>query len=126
MKRFAICFTGLILVLIFMSLVGGLFSSCVPFAKWHSRLKGDMDQEYIVQDARNRILSYDWYYDQYSQIEAQRANIEMMNQDASELDGMVRVVNSMIGEYNAKSRQYNHNLWKAGDLPYQIDYIKER
>jgi hypothetical protein len=125
MKRFATCFTGFVIILIILSVAGGLFSSCVPFAKWHSRLKGDVDQEYIVQDARNRILSYDWYYDQYAQIEAQRANIEMMDRDASELDGMVRVVNSMIGEYNAKSRQYNHNMWKAPDLPYQIDYIKE-
>jgi triacylglycerol esterase/lipase EstA (alpha/beta hydrolase family) len=103
-----------------------LFTGCLPRSvhSWYADYKGDVDETYMVQDARNRILSYDWYYDQYAQIEAQTANLSTIDRTASEYDGMVRVVNSMIGEYNARSRQYNHNLWKANDLPYQIDYYK--
>ena len=101
-------------------------SSCLPrsFHKWYADYKGDVGQEYMVQDSRNRILSYDWYFDQFAQIQAQIANIESLGPEALERSGMIRVVNAMIGEYNAKSKQYNHNLWKAKDLPYEIDFYK--
>ena len=101
-------------------------TSCMPvsFHKWLAKYNGDVKQEYIVQNARNRILSYDWYYDQKGQIDAQIANLESTPETADEYSGMVRVVNAMIAEYNSRSKQYNHNLWKAKDLPYEIDFYK--
>ena len=86
--------------------------------------RGDVDEVYMVQDARNRILSYDWYYDQYGQIQAQIANVEGLEAGDENRSSMIRVVNSMIGEYNSRSRQYNHNVWKASDLPYEIELYK--
>lgn len=100
-------------------------SSCTrSFHKWNAERVGDINQEYMIQDARNRILSYDWYYDQYNQIQAQIANIESLPRDNENKLGMIMIVNSMIGEYNSKSRQYNHNMWKANDLPYELQLYK--
>jgi hypothetical protein len=90
----------------------------------YANYRGEVDANYMVQDAHNRILSYDWYYDQFAQIQAQIANIEAIDKSDGTRDGMIRVVNSMIGEYNSKSRQYNHNLWKAQDLPQSIEMYK--
>lgn len=113
--------------ILFVVLVCMVFlTGCLPRSlhKWFAGYQGDVQQEYMVQDARNRILSYDWYYDQKGQIDAQIANITILDKEASERDGMIRVVNSMIAEYNSRSKQYNHNLWKADDLPYELEFYK--
>jgi len=86
---------------------------------------GSVGEEAEVQSSRNRLLSYDWYYDMYGQIKAQEANILATDKSASERPGMIKVLNSSIAEYNSKSKQYNHNLWKAPDLPYELDFFKE-
>lgn len=112
--------------IVLMAILAVLFVGCLPRSvhSWYADYKGDVDETYMVQDARNRILSYDWYYDQYAQINAQIANVESTSKEDEDRVSMIRVVNSMIGEYNARSRQYNHNLWKASDLPYEIEFYK--
>jgi hypothetical protein len=35
--------------------------------------------------------------------------------------GIAMVLESMVQEYNSKSRQMTRNMWKAKDLPYQIE-----
>jgi hypothetical protein len=74
-----------------------------------------------VINAESIIYNYQWYYDQYNAILAQKANIDSMDKNAPELSGMKMVLNNAIAEYNSKSKQITRNLWKASDLPYQIE-----
>jgi hypothetical protein len=66
------------------------------------------------------IQNYEWFYDQYHAIEAQRRNIAVMPEGSTDRIGTQMVLNNMIAEYNAKSREITRNLWKADDLPYQV------
>ena len=66
------------------------------------------------------IQNYEWFYDQYYAIEAQRRNIAVLPEGSVDRVGTQMVLNNMIAEYNAKSREITRNLWKANDLPYQI------
>ena len=62
-------------------------TACGPLKAMHATYadyRGDVEANYMVQDARNRILSYDWYYDQKGQIDAQIANIEALSPDSME------------------------------------------
>lgn len=73
-----------------------------------------------VVNANSIIQNYEWFYDQFNAIQAQKANIAAMKDDAPEKPGMTMVLNNAIAEYNSRSRQITRNLWKASDLPYQI------
>ena len=64
------------------------------------------------------IENYQWFYDQYNSIEAQRANY--LSTEGVERNGMRLVLNNNIAEYNSRSKQITRNLWKAKDLPYEI------
>jgi hypothetical protein len=119
MKRWCIVLI-VILAIISLSGCGVLKDIHATYANY----RGEVVSNYMVQDARNRILSYDWYYDQYGQIQAQIANVESLQDGDDTRGGMIRVINSMIGEYNSKSRQYNHAMWKADDLPYELEMYK--
>jgi hypothetical protein len=66
------------------------------------------------------IQNYEWFYDQYHAIEAQRRNVVAMPEGSADRVGTQMVLNNMIAEYNAKSREITRNLWKVDDLPYQI------
>jgi hypothetical protein len=66
------------------------------------------------------IQNYEWFYDQYHAIEAQRRNVAELPEGSADRIGTQMVLNNMIAEYNAKSREITRNLWKADDLPYQI------
>jgi len=66
------------------------------------------------------IRNYEWFYDQYHAIEAQRRNVAAMPEGSADRIGTEMVLNNMIAEYNARSRQITRNLWKANDLPHQI------
>jgi hypothetical protein len=66
------------------------------------------------------IQNYEWFYDQYHAIEAQRRNITALPEGSADWIGTRMVLNNMIAEYNAKSREITRTLWKAEDLPYQI------
>jgi hypothetical protein len=95
-----------------------------PFARWNARRSGDINQEYIIQNARNRIAAYEWYYDQYHAIQAtiQKAKIA---EGMAEQKGIRMVLAGMVEEYNSRSRmEMTRELWKAGDLPYQIDLME--
>lgn len=78
-----------------------------------------------VVNADSIINNYEWYYNQYDALKAQEANIRATSKEDSVRAGMIMVYNNNVAEYNAKSRQITRNLWKADDLPYQIDYFKE-
>jgi hypothetical protein len=111
---------------LFIVLIGISFISCSArgFARWDAGWKNDMNEQYKIQGADNRILSYDWYQDMYNQIQSQKANIEIET-DFDAKKRMIMILNQNIGEYNSKACQYNRNIWKDRSLPYQIDYYKE-
>jgi len=111
-KKWTRCITGfgvVLLVYIAVSFIFGIwpFSSAVGVAR-------------RVTNPDRIIQNYEWFYDQYHAIEAQRRNIEALPEGSTDRVGTQMVLNNMIAEYNAKSREITRNLWKAKDLPYQI------
>lgn len=74
-----------------------------------------------VVNANSIVYNYEWYYDQWNQIQATRANLFLLKEGTPDYTGTVMVLNQMIGEYNSKSSQITRNLWKAKDgVPYSI------
>jgi len=92
----------------------GLFFGLWPF----SSVAGVVSK---VTSAESIIGNYQWFYDQYNAIQAQEANLYSTPTDAPERRGMLMVLNNAKAEYNSRSRQVTRNLWKASDLPYQIE-----
>jgi len=75
-----------------------------------------------VTSAEAIIGNYEWFYSMKAEIDATRMKYQIAEKSKlSEADGILMVLNSMIAEYNAKSRMKSRNLWKASDLPYQIE-----
>lgn len=107
-------FGTFVAVVLAVYLVAGLILGLWPFSSAAGVVKKVTSAEAIIQN-------YEWFYDQYNAIQAQQANIKAMSAGAPELPGMNMVLNNSIAEYNSKSRQITRNMWKAKDLPYQIE-----
>ena len=72
-------------------------------------------------NAESIVGNYQWFYDQKGEIEATYHKFLIAQKNGmQEAAGIEMVLQSMMAEYNAKSKQKNRNLWKAKDLPYQI------
>jgi len=93
--------------------VVSFFAGIFPFSSAAGVAKRVADPDRIIQN-------YEYFYDQYHAIEAQRRNIAVLPEGSVDRVGTQMVLNNMIAEYNAKSREITRNLWKANDLPYQI------
>lgn len=75
-----------------------------------------------VTSAENIIYNYQWFYDQKGVIDSTRNKWKIAKRSsASEADGILMVLETMIADYNARSKQITRNLWKADGLPYQIE-----
>jgi hypothetical protein len=75
-----------------------------------------------VVNANAIISNYEWFYAMKGEIDATHAKYVIAKRaGAEEANGINMVLQSMIAEYNAKSRMVTRNLWKAKDLPYQIE-----
>jgi hypothetical protein len=94
-------------------LIVAFFASLWPFSSAIGVARNITEPTAIIQH-------YEWFYDQYHAIEAQRRNVAAMPEGSTDRIGTQMVLNNMIAEYNAKSREITRNLWKADDLPYQI------
>jgi len=101
-------------VIISVYMIAGLFFGMWPFSTARGLIQKTTSAEAIIQN-------YQWFYDQYNAIQAQKANIETTPIEAPERRGLVMVLNNAIGEYNSRSKQITRNMWKAPDLPYQIE-----
>jgi hypothetical protein len=110
-KRFGVL-GGLVVVYLIISSVFSIwpFSVAVGLAK-------------KVVNENSIISNYEWYYDMYNQIQAQRINYDSMPSDAVEKDGLRMVLNQMIGSYNARSKEITRNLWKPKDIPQTIPLV---
>jgi hypothetical protein len=93
--------------------VCSFFAGIWPFSSAIGVVKRVTDPDRIIQN-------YEYFYDQYHAIEAQRRNIAALPEGSVDRVGTQMVLNNMIAEYNAKSREITRNRWKANDLPYQI------
>lgn len=90
-------------------------------ARIDARVQGDIEQEYIIQDARTRVSTYEWFYDQYEQIQATELKARIARGTEEEA-GIQMVLASMIAEYNAMARkEHTRAQWMPTDLPYQIE-----
>lgn len=95
-------------------------------ARIDARVQGDIEQEYIIQDARTRVSTYEWFYDQYEQIQATQLKAQIARGTEEEA-GIQMVLASMIAEYNAMARkEHTRAQWMPTDLPYQIEMEVER
>lgn len=101
-----ICFLSSITIVL------GLITNLIPFSSLFT-------QQAVVSN-------YEWFYDQYNSIQAQTANYRALPENAVERQGMLMVLNNNISEYNSKSKQITRALWKAKDLPYQLELITNR
>lgn len=108
-------------VLIIVACIAGYFLLARPWTEFNADFINDIRQEYIIQDADKRIANYEWFYDQYEQIEATRRNAEIAKGTPEE-KGILMVLSSMIGEYNSRAMmEHTRAQWMPKDLPYQIE-----
>ena len=103
----------LAVTVIFIYLAVSFFAGIWPFSSAAGVARAVTEPARIIQN-------YEWFYDQYHAIEAQRLNVKMLPDGSADRVGTQMVLNNMIAEYNAKSREISRNIWKADDLPYQI------
>ena len=111
-KKWTKRFIGIGIVILVYAMIS-FFAGIWPFSSAVGVVKRVTSPDGIIQN-------YEWFYDQYHAIEAQRRNIAVLPEGSTDRVGTQMVLNNMIAEYNAKSREITRNLWKADDLPYQI------
>jgi hypothetical protein len=100
-------------IVVFVYIVSSFFTGIWPFSSVAGVVKRVTSSTAIIQN-------YEWFYDQFHAIEAQRRNVAAMPEGSADRVGTQMVLNNMIAEYNAKSQEITRSVWRAGDLPYQI------
>lgn len=112
---------GIIAALVIVLIIVAYYAFAPAIARVDARVRGDVEQEYIIQDARTRISTYEWFYDQYEQIQATELKARIAKGTEEEA-GIRMVLASMIAEYNATARKaHTRAQWMPTDLPYQIE-----
>jgi hypothetical protein len=83
-----------------------------------------------VTNTDNIITSYEEFYSLYESCKEVCFNLNVLEQTTEEVQGFSKAerilalqmrLSNLVKEYNAKSKMKTKNLWKADDLPYQID-----
>lgn len=99
------------------------FSSCNPIRKANDALAtfdNDLKESWLRQDAGKRLANYEWFYDQYGVIKSTSTKVKLAQEP--EKTAIKMVLTDMVEDYNSKSRMNRTKaMWKAQDLPYQID-----
>ena len=125
MDKIKVILITIIVLLVIATCVVAHYVLARPWAKFDAKFKNDIKQEYIIQDADTRIATYEWFYDQYEQIQATRLKAEIAK-GTQEESGIQMVLASMIADYNAMARkQHTRAQWMPSDLPYQIEISLE-
>jgi len=117
-----------------------------PFLPWFEEREAGQEVVEQTYDAESAIDNYEWFRNQYHEIQAQRAQLE---NSWSELDrfydtygedpdgwtrdvreehsriqkritGNQQILEDLVAEYNARSDMANRELFKCG-LPYSVD-----
>ena len=85
-------------------------------ARWNN----DLEQEWIIQDANKRLSNYEWFYDQYGIIKSTASKVKLTEGEEQKATQLILI--DMVEAYNSRSKQsMTRALWKAPDLPYQIN-----
>lgn len=85
-------------------------------ARWNN----DLEQEWIIQDANKRLSNYEWFYDQYGIIKSTASKVKLTEGEEQKATHLILI--DMVEAYNSRSKQsMTRALWKAPDLPYQIN-----
>lgn len=85
-------------------------------ARWNN----DLEQEWIIQDANKRLSNYEWFYDQYGIIKSTASKVKLTEGEEQKATQLILI--DMVEAYNSRSNQsMTKALWKAPDLPYQIN-----
>lgn len=120
-------FVAFVLLILLYCVVGLLFSM------WPFSTVGGLVTKTTSSTAI--ITNYEWFYDQYGQIESMKSNYlsfdttttnkskEMLERQQIERQGLKQCLNSSIAEYNSRSKMITRNMWKASDIPFRIDLI---
>jgi len=101
-------------------------AAAISFSIWPFSVARGLAHKVVNEDAI--IQNYEWFYDQHNAIKAQAANVKVIKamptseKQQTELAGTKMVLNNMVAEYNSRSKQINRNMWKANDLPYQLNH----
>jgi len=87
-----------------------------------------------VVTADNILHNYEWFYDVLHKVKARQGQIKQhkgfLKSEADskekrrlriELAAMQQSCRDLVEQYNANSKKLNRRLFKAKDLPYQID-----
>jgi hypothetical protein len=111
-------------VLVFSLLLIFSISGCRKTNRAIQEWSGDLSQDAKVYgDADKRISDYHWYEEMHQQIKSQKASLLMRTNAGQDVTDEMIIVNNWIGEYNARSRQFDRAYWKSGTLPYQLELI---
>ena len=79
--------------------------------------------------AENAIIRYEEFEDIYATCKKLDSDICIISEGPSESGGFTKTdrvnnvkvnLNRWVQEYNAKSRKWNHSMWKSKDLPYEL------
>ena len=117
MKTFLLGICTLIAILL---IAVGYYTLGRPFARMDARFQNDVKQEYAIQDVKNRIQNYEWFYEQYEAIKSTSTKAKLSKGD--EKTAITMILNDMIAEYNSRSKMtVTRAMWKSDSLPYQID-----
>lgn len=102
------------------ALVMVLVSCTREFHEWNADRVNDIREDYLLQDADKRIADYEWFFSQYAAIQATRAKVQLLTGKPEQI-GVQMVLETMIAEYNARSRMITRDMWKSDDLPYLVE-----
>ena len=95
-----------------------------------SDVKGRGDAEIVKNDARNRIRAQEGFEKLYQDILTADRNLNVTAESLkldpasvklkTELGGQKQYCNDLVGQYNAKSRSFTQEEFRAADLPAQL------
>lgn len=73
------------------------------------------------------VYDYEYFYNEYNDYKALNAKIDRLRQDDSErakfkLDALLDQRADLVANYNSKSSQVNHTIFKAYDLPRKLKH----
>lgn len=110
-----------VIVVFVLAALVGIYFGLPHFHTYNAKRQGDINEQYLIQNANVRVSSYEWFYTMHDEIIATRKKAVIAKGEPEE-KGIRMVLASMIAEYNAKSRMtVTKAQWKARDLPYQIE-----
>jgi hypothetical protein len=119
------CFLTAISVIFVVITVVVFIGARIYFAKPLAQVGGYLQETNIAYGNGNRRLAaYHEFEDTYQRIKAQIHSIQQLSvpNDLSTI-AEIKIVNTWIADYNARSREYDQAEFKARHLPHSLSYF---